>query len=74
MNALEAEKPADDAKACAIKVRSECFIDTSQTDRACFVWDVDTAAMVIQSFAESYHAKKCADCNMRLTTPSEDQK
>ena len=52
--ALEAEKPAEDARSLAID------ISLGALDRAEF-WEVIVPKQ-IHSFAESYHKKKCAEC------------
>ena len=54
LTALEAEKPAEDARSLAID------ISLGALDRAEF-WEVIVPKR-IRSFSESYHAKKCAEC------------
>lgn len=40
-------------------IRSECFIDISETERPCFEWDLDTAANVIAKYrAEAVKAER----------------
>ena len=56
-SALEAEKPAEDARSLAID------ISLGALDRAEF-WEVIVPKR-IHSFAESYHAKKCAECKKK---------
>ena len=54
--ALEAENPTyDDATEVADKINAICFDDTMG-------YDSYMAALLIQQYAESYHAKKCAEC------------
>lgn len=55
----ELEKPAeDDAKRTAV------LAWRSNEHPGGFDW-IDSAAIVIQQYAESYHAKKCAECKDR---------
>jgi hypothetical protein len=63
--AIDAEKPADDAREVARIVHEECFVDISQTTSTpsrSLIWDIDTAAHVVKSFAVSYHAEQCKAC------------
>lgn len=40
-------------------IRSECFVDISQTERPCIEWDLDTAANVIAKYrAEAVKAER----------------
>lgn len=55
--ALEAEKPAEDAGECA-ELCIAVWLSPS-TDRR------NDTAKLIHSFAESYHAKRCAECKKR---------
>jgi len=64
--ALDAEKPGEDAREVARIVHEECFVDISQTTSTpsrSLIWDIDTAAHVVKSFAASYHAEQCKACN-----------
>ena len=62
---LDAEKPWEDAREVARIVHEECFVDISQTTSTpsrSLIWDIDTAAHVVKSFAASYHAAYCKAC------------
>jgi len=75
--ALEAEKPADDA----VSVVEQWSLEHMGKYESAQTANIDLARH-IQQFAESYHAKKCADCKNKrptyrpfgLDTPSEEQK
>jgi len=61
----ELEKPGEDAREVARIVHEECFVDISQTTSTpsrSLIWDIDTAAHFVKSFAASYHAEQCAKC------------
>jgi hypothetical protein len=53
---------ADSVRELALKVKGECFVDVSQTEKPCFLWDVDIAAALIQSYIDAQADKKCAEC------------
>ena len=64
--ALDAEKPGEDAREVARIVHEECFVDISQTTSTpsqSLIWDINTAAHVVKSFAASYHAEQCRACS-----------
>jgi len=55
----ELEKPADDdAMDVADRIRAICFDETMG-------YDSFMAESLIKDFAESYHAKKCAECTQK---------
>ena len=43
-------QPTEADRNLAGVIRSECFVDISQTERPCFEWDVDTAAVSIAKY------------------------
>jgi hypothetical protein len=61
---LEAEKPAEDAVEVASSV-FDCVIKNTKEYPGIPVSDCDSGGKLIQSFAESYHAKHCAECNKK---------
>ena len=75
--ALEAEKPDNDA----VSVVEQWSLEHMGKYESAQTANIDLARH-IQQFAESYHAKKCADCKNKrptyrpfgLDTPSEEQK
>ena len=67
--ALEAEKPAEDARYTqdeqdfADDIEDACVVDNDEDYGHSF--RLEKAAQMIHSFAESYHAKKCAECKKK---------
>lgn len=55
---MEAEKPAEDAMAVAGDIGALCIYSGWEGH----AYEQGKAAQMIQSYAESYHAKKCAEC------------
>jgi len=55
---IQAEKPAEDAKSLAIDIIDQLACDEYIGPQI----GEEELTVIIQSFAESYHAKKCAEC------------
>lgn len=52
--------PPEDERKLALQIHHECFIDSSQSEKHQFVWDIDIAINLIKDYADSIR-KQCAE-------------